>query len=64
MADITLKEKISIPKVEYLRLKRIETRFRDFWEYIEHLSDIKESREDIKKNKVISQEKLFKKLGF
>jgi hypothetical protein len=64
MANVALKEKISIPKVEYLRLKKLEARFRDFWEYLEHLSDIKDGREDIKKKRIISQEKLFKKLGF
>ncbi|MDP3947340.1 MAG: hypothetical protein Q8Q41_01460 [bacterium] len=64
MAAIALKEKISIPKAEYLRLKKLEERFRGFWEYMEHLSDVKEGREDIKKKRLISQELLFKKLGF
>lgn len=64
MASITFKEKISIPKTEYLRLKKLEARFQDFWEYLEHLGDIKESREEIKKGKFIPQEKLFKRLGF
>jgi len=64
MANIALKEKISIPKTEYIRLKKLESRFQDFLEYFVHLNDIKEARENIKKKKFISQEKLFKKLGF
>lgn len=63
MATIT-KEKITIPKTEYLRLKKLDERFKDFLAYLENLMDIREAREEIKQNKVISQEKLFKHLGF
>ena len=62
--QIAVKEKISILKTEYLRLKKLEEHFKDFWEYMEHLMDIREAREEVKKKKIIPQEKLFKKLGF
>lgn len=58
------KDKISISKLEYLRLKKLDGYFRDFWSYLQNLIDIKEAREEIKRKRVIPQEKLFKKLGF
>lgn len=61
---MTTKNKVFIPKAEYLRLKKLEERFKDFWIYLEHLMDIREAREEVKQKKVISQEKLFKQLGF
>jgi hypothetical protein len=64
MNNITTKEKVSIPKTEYCRLKKLDEYFKDFWAYFEHLMDIKKAREEVGKNKIISQEKLFKKLGF
>ena len=64
MTNCTTKEKISILKTEYSRLKRIDERFSDFWAYLENLMDIRESREEIKQKKIIPQEKLFKQLGF
>ena len=60
---ITAKEKISILKTEYLRLKEIDKRFNSFWTYLKNSTEIKEARKEIKQKKVISQEKLFKKLG-
>ena len=60
---ITAKEKISIPKTEYLRLKEIDKRFNSFWTYLKNSTEIKEARKEIKQKKAISQEKLFKKLG-
>ena len=60
---ITAKEKVSIPKTEYLRLKEIDKRFNNFWTYLKNSTEIKEARKEIKQKKVISQEKLFKKLG-
>lgn len=62
MANITV-DKISIPKTEYRRLKKLDERFRDFWLYLENLMDIREAREEVKQKKTISQEKLFKQLG-
>ena len=59
-----VKDKVSVPKMEYLRLKKLDERFRDFWVYMEHLLDIRQAREQVKKREVISQEKLFRKLGF
>lgn len=59
-----VKDRVSVPKMEYLRLKKLDERFKDFWLYMEHLLDILQAREQIKKKEVISQEKLFKKLGF
>ena len=64
MTTTSLKDKIFIPRGEYFRLKKLEERFSDFWIYMEHLMDIREAREHVKKGNVISQEKLFKKLGF
>ena len=63
MNGIGVKDKIYISKKEYFRLKKLEERFGFFWEYFQGLLDIKEAREEIKKGKVVSQEKLFKKLG-
>ncbi|MEK9184006.1 MAG: hypothetical protein AAB890_02955 [Patescibacteria group bacterium] len=60
---VTAKEKISILKTEYLRLKELDKRFKDFWLYLESLMDIKGAREEIRQKKVIPQEKLFEKLG-
>ena len=62
--SITTKDKVFIPRTEYFRLKKLEERFKDFWIYLEHLMDIREAREEVKQKKIISQEKLFKQLGF
>ncbi len=63
MAAIT-KDKISISKTEYARLKKVDAYFRHFWEYMKNLIEIQEARKEIKNSEVISQEKLFKQLGF
>lgn len=60
---IATKEKISIPKMEYLRLKELDKHFKGFWMYLRNLMETREAREEIKQKKVISQNKLFKKLG-
>ena len=60
---IIAKEKISILKAEYLRLKELDKHFKGFWMYLKNLTEIQEAREEIKQKKVISQDKLFKKLG-
>jgi len=62
--SIATKNKVFIPKAEYLRLKKLDERFKDFWFYLEYLMDIREARGEVKQKKVISQEKLFKQLGF
>lgn len=59
-----LKNNISVPKSEYLRLKYIDRRFKDFFNYFENLIEISEAKKEIKRGKIIPQEKLFKKLGF
>ena len=64
MANCVTKEKISISKKEYFRLKRIDERFKDFWLYLENLMDIREAREEIKQKKIIPKEKLFKQINF
>lgn len=61
---VKIEEKIVILKTEYFRLKKLDQRFNDFFEYMEHLMDIRGAREEIKQKKIISQEKLFKQLGF
>ena len=55
---------VSISKSEYVRLKKIDKKFRDFLAYAEHFLEIREARNDVKRKKVIAQEKLFAKLGF
>jgi hypothetical protein len=59
----TIRNKVSIQKAEYLRLKKLEKRFGDFLAYLENIMDIRQAREEIKQKKVIPQEKLFKQLG-
>lgn len=61
---IITKNKISIPKIEYLRLRKLEKQFGDFLSYLENIMNIRQTREEIKQKKVISQKKLFKQLGF
>ncbi len=64
MAHIVEKQEVvSIPRAEYRRLKKLDVRFSDFLAYLGHLFDIREAREEVKKGKVVSQEKLFKRLG-
>jgi len=63
MANTAVKDKILIPKGEYLRLKKLDSRFGDFLGYLENLIDIREARKEIKQKKFIPQEKLFKQLG-
>jgi plasmid maintenance system antidote protein VapI len=64
MSNTSTKDKISILKAEYYRLKKLDERFRDFWLYLENLIDIREARKEVKQKKIIPQEKLFKQLGF
>lgn len=66
MVNITTatKNKVSVSKTEYLRLKKLEKRFGDFLAYLENVADIRQARKEIKQKRVISQEKLFKQLGF
>lgn len=66
MSTVTrdIKTRILVPRDEYARLKKIEARFRDFWTYMERIAEIGESRNQIKQKKIISQERLFKRLGF
>ncbi len=57
------KNYIKIRRDEYLRLKKLQERFESFLNYFMHLKDIKEARQDIKMGNIMSQEKLFKKMG-
>ncbi|MEK7146876.1 MAG: hypothetical protein AAB772_01330 [Patescibacteria group bacterium] len=59
-----IEEKIVISKTEYFRLKKLDQKFNGFFEYMEHLIDIRKAREEVKQKKIISQERLFKQLGF
>ncbi|MEK7193291.1 MAG: hypothetical protein AAB652_00710 [Patescibacteria group bacterium] len=64
MANIDLKKgSVLLPKSEYLRLKKLDERFRGFFAYIEHLMDIREARSEVKQKKLIPQATLFKRLG-
>jgi len=64
MATATVKDKISVPKREYLRLKALDNRFREFLSYWENITDISEARKEVKEKKIIPQEKLFRRFGF
>jgi len=64
MTQTITKNYIRISKEEYIKLKELQKHFEAFWKYITHLQDIKEAREDIKAGRTISQEQLFRKLGF
>ena len=55
---------ITISKIEYTRLKKIDRQFGDFLAYFERVLNTRKARNEVKQRKVISQEKLFKKLGF
>ena len=61
---VKTKDSVYIPRSEYLRLKKLDKRFADFFAYIEHLADIREARKEVKLGKIVSQEKLFKEFGF
>ena len=63
MNKISSKNYIKIRRDEYLRLKKLQERFESFLNYFMHLKDIKEARQDIKMGNIMSQEKLFKKMG-
>ena len=58
------KNAVLIPKREYLRLKKIDERFGKLLVYVNNLRDIADARKEIRQKKVISQEKLFERLGF
>ncbi|MBI3589724.1 MAG: hypothetical protein HY093_04935 [Candidatus Liptonbacteria bacterium] len=55
--------KITISKEEYLRLKKLDSKFREFLVYLEEVMDIRERRKEVRGKKVVSQERLFTKLG-
>jgi len=57
------KDIISIPRAEYTRLKKLDTRFRDLFAYMEHIAEIREARKDVRSKKLTSQEALFRRLG-
>ena len=63
MANIATRDKIFISKAEYRRLKDL-TNASGFLSYVENLMDVREARKEINRKKIISQEALFKKLGF
>ncbi len=54
---------ITVKKEEYLRLKKLEKSFGKLFDYFRYLYEISEARKEIKEKKVISQDKLFEKLG-
>ncbi len=64
MTNTITKDKVSISKAEYYRLKKLDEHFRNFWIYLENLIDIREARKEVRQKKIIPQEKLFKQLGF
>ena len=62
MVNITVK-KVLVPRNEYLRLKRLDKRFKDFFAYLEYLSTIEKARKEKHTKKGVEQERLFKQLG-
>ena len=58
-----VKKYVHVRKEEYMKLKQLQRYFGAFLNYFEHTRSIANAREDIKTKRVISQEKLFKKLG-
>ena len=58
------KDRIYIPKQEYLRLKKVDEKFSAFFAYLDHIMDIRKARNEVIKKRVIRQDVLFKKLGF
>ncbi|MBI1755034.1 hypothetical protein HY250_04780 [Candidatus Azambacteria bacterium] len=63
-ATLPTRERVSIVKTEYLRLKKLDRRFRGFFAYFENLADIREARGEVKQKKIVPQEKLFKQFSF
>ncbi len=63
MAANTTTKKVLVPKEEYLRLKRLDKRFKDFFSYLEYLNSIEKARKEKHSKKGVEQEKLFKQLG-
>ena len=47
-----------VPRNEYLRLKRLDKRFKDFFAYLEYLSTIEKARKEKHTKKGVEQEKL------
>lgn len=56
------KNQVLVSRDELNHYKKVNSIFQDVLDYFEHISDIKEAREEIKKGKVISQKDLFKEL--
>ncbi len=54
---------VKIPREEYFKLKKLQKNFETFWNYLRHLRDIEEAREDIKRGRTVLQENLFKQMG-
>jgi len=63
MSKITEQHYIRVPKMEYVRLKKIQEYFGAFWAYFEHVRGIKSARKDIKTGRVTPQDKVFQDLG-
>lgn len=63
MAKVMTQKYIRVPREDYLRLKQLQKHFGAFWNYIEHIRDIKEARQEIRAKKTVAQESLFEELG-
>lgn len=64
MSNTQLKSRVSIPKQEYERLKKLDAQFGELLAYASNVRDIAAARKEVKQKKFVSQEKLFKQLGF
>ncbi len=62
MNKTSLSNYVKIRREEYLWLKKLQKNFETFWNYLRHLRDIEEARQDVKKGRTIPQEKLFKRM--
>ena len=63
MARLAGKNYVKVSRDEYVRLKKLARFFDAFWGYVEHLRDVQEAREEVRKGETITQEELFGKFG-
>lgn len=63
MVNIITQKYIRVLREDYIRLKQLQKHFGVFWNYVEHMQDIKEARQEIRTKKTIAQEKLFEDIG-
>lgn len=63
MARPILQKYIRVPREDYMQLRQLQKHFGAFWNYFEHVRDIKEARQQVRAKKTVAQDDLFEKLG-